>query len=57
MPSVANVPEGLKYRKISVSEWLAVMVRNCILQKAAMEANAVEALDSDRIEDLHWRRC
>ena len=38
---------GLKYRKISVSEWLGVVVRNCFYQKAAMEANAVKALDSD----------
>ena len=29
--SVANVPKGLKYRKISVSEWLGVVVRNCLL--------------------------
>ena len=47
MPSAANVPGGLKYRKISVSECLGVVVRNCLLQKAAMEANAVKALDSD----------
>jgi len=42
-------PRDLKIaKKISVSEWLGVVVRNCFLQKAAMEANAVKALDGDR---------
>ena len=40
-------PRDLKLARKNVSEWLGVGVRVCLLQKAAMEADAVKALDSD----------
>ena len=46
MPSVANVPEGLKYQKRMCRSGL-VGVKFCLLRIATMEADAVKALDSD----------
>ena len=48
MPSVANVPEGLKYQKRMCRSGLGVGVKFCLLRKATMKADAVKALDSDR---------
>ena len=47
MPSVANVPEGLKYQKRMCRSGLGVGVKFYLLRKAAMKTNAVEALHSD----------
>ena len=47
MPSVANVLAGLKYKK-NVSERLGFGVKFCLLRKAAMKADAVKAMDSDK---------
>ena len=48
LTSVENVPEGLKYQKRMCRSCLGVGVKFCMLRKAAMKADAVKALDSDR---------